>query len=87
MRVHLSGDMLVEHVSWEQLTRLKQDQDFVVVTSDFHADRATFLFEREFPDRRITISTSTTDLPPEELSRRRDHEQKALDKLKNQGTT
>ena len=63
------------------------DADLIVVTSDFHADRATFLFEREFPDRRITLSTSTTDLPPEELSRRRDHEQKALDKLKNQSTT
>ncbi|ASJ70982.1 SLC13 family permease [Granulosicoccus antarcticus] len=30
-----AGDMLVAHVSWERLTRLKRDPDFVVVTSDF----------------------------------------------------
>ena len=30
-----AGDMLVTHVRWDRLTRLKQDRDFVVVTSDF----------------------------------------------------
>lgn len=30
-----AGDMLVAHVSWERLMRLKQDRDLVVVTSDF----------------------------------------------------
>ncbi|MEM6373567.1 MAG: SLC13 family permease, partial [Pseudomonadota bacterium] len=30
-----AGDTLVVHVQWERLTRLKSDQDFVVVTSDF----------------------------------------------------
>lgn len=30
-----AGDTLVVHVRWEQLTRLKRDRDFVVVTSDF----------------------------------------------------
>jgi len=30
-----AGDMLVAHVSWERLARLKRDRDFVVVTSDF----------------------------------------------------
>ena len=30
-----AGDMLVAHVNWERLTRLKRDPDFVVVTSDF----------------------------------------------------
>ncbi|GAB5448600.1 SLC13 family permease [Gymnodinialimonas sp.] len=30
-----AGDTLVVHVQWERLTRLKNDQDFVVVTSDF----------------------------------------------------
>ena len=30
-----AGDMLVAHVDWERLTRLKDDPDFVVVTSDF----------------------------------------------------
>ncbi|WP_375281870.1 SLC13 family permease [Pseudooctadecabacter sp.] len=30
-----AGDTLVVHVRWEQLTRLKSDRDFVIVTSDF----------------------------------------------------
>ncbi len=29
------GDMLVSHTRWDNLTRLKRDRDFVVVTSDF----------------------------------------------------
>ncbi len=29
------GDMLVSHTKWDNLTRLKRDPDFVVVTSDF----------------------------------------------------
>ncbi len=30
-----AGDMLVAHTRWDNLTRLKRDRDFVVVTSDF----------------------------------------------------
>ncbi len=30
-----AGDMLVAHTRWDNLTRLKQDRDFVVVTADF----------------------------------------------------
>lgn len=29
------GDMLVAHVSWQNLVRLKRDRDWIVVTSDF----------------------------------------------------
>lgn len=61
--------------------------ELVVVTSDFHAARAQYLFEREFPERRISISASATDLPPDELARRQEHEHKALERLKNQSTT
>lgn len=58
--------------------------ELIVVTSDFHAARALFLFEREFPERRITISESVTNLPPDALVRLQAHEQKALEKLKSQ---
>ncbi len=30
-----AGDMLVAHTRWDNLTRIKRDRDFVVVTSDF----------------------------------------------------
>jgi di/tricarboxylate transporter len=30
-----AGDMLVAHTRWDNLTRLKRDQDFIVVTADF----------------------------------------------------
>lgn len=31
----LAGDMLVAHTRWDNLTRLKRDRDFIVVTADF----------------------------------------------------
>ena len=33
-----AGDMLVAHTRWDNLMRLKRDQDFVVVTADFPQD-------------------------------------------------
>jgi uncharacterized SAM-binding protein YcdF (DUF218 family) len=58
------------------------DLDLIVVTSDFHAARARFLFTHEFPERQITISESITNLPPDELAQLQAHEQKALKRLK-----
>lgn len=58
--------------------------DIVVVTSDFHAARVRFLFEREFRGRQVRISESVTNLPPKELARLIAHEEKALKKLRNQ---
>jgi uncharacterized SAM-binding protein YcdF (DUF218 family) len=59
--------------------------ELIVVTSDFHAARAGFLFKREFGERRIRISESVTHLPGKELDRLHAHEQKALEKLRNTG--
>ena len=33
-----AGDMLVTHTRWDNLTRLKRDRDFIVVTADFPQD-------------------------------------------------
>jgi uncharacterized SAM-binding protein YcdF (DUF218 family) len=63
------------------------DLDLILVTSDFHATRARFLFEREFPERQIAISPSTTHLPPDDLARLQDHEQKAMGRLRDQSKT
>lgn len=57
--------------------------ELIVVTSDFHAARARFLFEREFPERRIRISESLTRLAPDVLARLQAHEKNALAKLRN----
>lgn len=65
---------------------LYPEAELIVVTSDFHAPRVQYLFKREFPERRITISTSFTNLPPEDLARLQEHENKALERLKNQST-
>lgn len=59
------------------------EAELIVVTSDFHAARARFLFGREFPERQIRISESVTRLPPDVLARLQAHEKKALAKLKN----
>jgi len=61
--------------------------EIILVTSDFHAPRARFLFMREFPERRIRISASVTNLPQNELARLQAHEQKAMETLRNRNTT
>tara|TARA_Y100001934_G_scaffold231249_1_gene279264 strand:+ start:4490 stop:5032 length:543 start_codon:yes stop_codon:yes gene_type:complete len=55
--------------------------DVVIVTSDFHMARAEFLFRRELPEIRLDVTGSTTDLPEEELTQLRDHEERALARL------
>jgi len=54
----------------------------IVVTSDFHVPRARFLFEREFPKFRLTFSGARTNLPADELARLKQHEERALAKLR-----
>lgn len=56
--------------------------DLIVVTSDFHIPRAQFLFQREFPKIRLVFSAAKTNLPEDDLARRKQHEEKALARLK-----
>lgn len=56
--------------------------DLIVVTSDFHIPRAQFLFQREFKEIRLSFTAAKTHLPEDELARRKQHEEKALAKLK-----
>lgn len=59
------------------------DAELIVVTSDFHAARARFIFAREFPARKIIVLTAKTDLPVDELVRLNAHEEQALARLKS----
>jgi len=56
--------------------------ELIVVTSDFHIPRAQFLFRREFPDIRLTFSAAKTNLPEEYLMLLKNHEEKALARLR-----
>jgi len=58
----------------------------ILVTSDFHLDRARFLFTREFPDLPIDFVAAKTNLPSEELRPLIDHERRALARLQAHGT-
>ena len=55
--------------------------DLVVVTSDFHQERARIIFGREFPERDVTVVASITKLPELELEERRIHERRAIERL------
>jgi uncharacterized SAM-binding protein YcdF (DUF218 family) len=59
--------------------------DILVVTSDFHYERARFIFEREFADVKIRIGFSlcTTDESTcgFDLKRQKIHEKNSLKKL------
>lgn len=54
----------------------------IVVTSDFHLDRAKYIFQQTFKDVQLFFSGSHTDLPQQELEALRLHEQRALRKLR-----
>lgn len=53
----------------------------ILVTSDFHLDRARFLFTREFPDLPIEFVPAKTNLPAEDLRPLLEHERRALARL------
>lgn len=59
------------------------EAELIVVTSDFHAARAKYLFQREYPDRQIRMSTSPTRVTPDDLASLLEHERRALERLKN----
>jgi len=56
--------------------------ELIVVTSDFHAARARYIFEHQFPERSIRISACGTELPQDALIRLQAHEDQALEELK-----
>jgi len=53
----------------------------LLVTSEFHAERASRIFQATLPDWQIELSCSLTELPPAELHRLRAHETDALKRL------
>lgn len=54
----------------------------VLITSDFHCERASFLFSRHGPSMTIeTLSAPSDRIDPAELKRLQSHERSALEKL------
>lgn len=58
--------------------------DILLVTSDFHVERASFLFRRALQGTGIAmaVSPSATHVPPEEMERLRAHETSSLARLR-----
>ena len=60
--------------------------EIVVVTSDYHLDRARYIFEREFADTGVQIEFSISETDEEacefDLEAQKKHEQKAVAKLR-----
>ena len=57
-------------------------RDILVVTSNFHLERAKFFFKKFLGNGNLTFSASKTDLPEEQLSALRAHENGLLERLK-----
>ncbi len=55
----------------------------IVVTSDFHHERARHLFEKAFPKHALGMAVCKSDLPADELKSRLAHETAALQRLRN----
>jgi hypothetical protein len=60
--------------------------EILVVTSDFHGERARYIFEREFADSGVRLDFCVTDTDEEvcelDLEALRKHERRALARLK-----
>jgi uncharacterized SAM-binding protein YcdF (DUF218 family) len=56
-------------------------RELLVVTSDFHAERARLIFEREFPEIPTSLSLSQTHLQEEDLLKLKAHEKNSLERL------
>ena len=57
--------------------------NLIIVTSDFHRDRAEYLFRKEFSSMKLRMSCCQSELPEEELNKKCQHERSALIRLKN----
>lgn len=61
-------------------------REILVVTSDYHLDRARYIFEREFADTEIRVEFSVVETDEErceiDLGSQKKHEQEVLAKLK-----
>ena len=77
-----SGNTIQDAVLSRPVLDRHKFTNLIVVTSDFHAERAGFLFKREFPDKSVKISKSITHLPEKELKMYKAHEKRALQNLK-----
>ncbi len=55
----------------------------VVVTSDYHAQRAALIFSRVFETLRVTVKASRTTLPRAELEALIEHEEEAISRLRD----
>jgi uncharacterized SAM-binding protein YcdF (DUF218 family) len=62
-----------------------QVSEIILITSDYHVDRARYIFEREFADTQVHIEFSvskTEEVCELDLKALRKHEQEALAKLR-----
>ncbi len=57
-------------------------KQLIVVTSDFHAQRAKIIFEKEFSGYSLKFSSSTTDLSGKQLEKVKLHEKQSIILLK-----
>ena len=73
-------------LSKQRIVKYKVD-DILVVTSDFHYDRARYIFEREYSDTNISVRFSLSDTDEStcgfDLRSQQEHEKKSLDLLKS----
>jgi hypothetical protein len=84
-----SGNTLEDASLAKPIVQRYEVFEIVVVTSDFHLDRARVIFEREFSDTnvRITFSVCKTDEQTYEfdLEAQKQHERKSLARLRKSG--
>lgn len=58
-----------------------QPQNLVIITSDFHIERASILFNRHLPDQNLLFVEAPSTLDENTLQKLKEHERNAIKKL------
>ncbi len=77
-----SSNSLEDAVFSKPIVERHNADEIIVVSSDFHLKRVAFIFGRVFPKHQFSFSGSRTHLPQAEMEDLQQHEQRALERLK-----
>lgn len=81
----ISSNTVEDALKAKPVVQHYQPQNLVIITSDFHIERASILFSRHLPDHNLIFVEAPSTLDENTLQKLREHEQNAIKKLFGKG--
>jgi uncharacterized SAM-binding protein YcdF (DUF218 family) len=80
-----SGNTVEDAILARPLLEAEAGAAITLVTSDYHIERARFIFSTLFPGRRISYSAARSGLPPDRIEALHAHEKSAIARMAREG--